>query len=116
MTSGLHSTLYLDQLKEVHLTTLEERRIGGDLIQTWMILHKHDNVKEGTWFTRPVDTAQRETRFSTCNMNLNSTLCNLDIRRNLFSLRVIKRLPGDIKIATSLICFKNMYDKHISSI
>ena len=108
MTSGLHSTLYLDQLKEVHLTTLEERRIGGDLIQTWMILHKHDNVKEGTWFTRPVDTAQRETRFSTCNMNLNSTLCNLDISRNLFSLRVIKRwnsLPVDIKIAISLICF-----------
>ena len=88
------------------------------LIQTWKILHKHDNVKEGTWFTRSVDTAQRETRFSTCNMNLNSKLCNLDIRRNFFSLRVIKRwysLPIVIKNATSLISFKNMYDKHISS-
>ena len=64
MTSGLHSASYLDQLKEVNLTTLEERRIRGDLIQTWKILHKHDNVQEGTWFTRSVDTAQRETRFS----------------------------------------------------
>ena len=76
------------------------------------ILHKH-NVKEGSWFTRSVDTAQRETRFSTCNMNLNSKQCNLDIRRNFFSLRVIKRwnsLPVDIKNATSLISFKNMYD------
>ena len=111
MTSGLHSTLYLDQLKEVNLTTLEERRVRGDLIQTWKILHKHGNEKEGTWFTRSVDTAQRETRFSTCNMNLNLTLCNLDIRRNFFSLRVIKRwnsLPEDIKNVTSLISFKNV--------
>ena len=72
------------------------------------ILHKHDNVKEGSWFTRSVDTDQRET----CNMNLNSKLCNLDVRRNFFSLRVIKRwnsLQVDIKIATSLISFNNMY-------
>jgi len=34
MTSGLHSTSYLDQLKDVNLTTFEERRIRGDLIQT----------------------------------------------------------------------------------
>ena len=118
MTSGFHSTLYLDKLKEVNMTTLEERRIREDLIQTWKILHKHDNVKEGIWFTRSVDTAQRETRFTTCNMNLNSKQCNLDIRKNFFSLRVIKRwnsLPIDIKNATSLISFKNMYDKHISS-
>ena len=39
------------------MTTLEERRVRGDLIQTWKILHKHDNVKEDTWFTRSVDTA-----------------------------------------------------------
>ena len=84
MTAGLQSTSYLDQLKEVNLTTLEERRIRGDLIQTWKILHKHDNVKKCTWFTRSVDTEQRETRFSTCNMNLNSKQCNLDIRRNFF--------------------------------
>ena len=49
------------------------------------ILHKHDNVKEGSWLTRSVDTDQRETKFSTCNMNLNSKQCNLDIRRNFFN-------------------------------
>ena len=100
------------------MTTLEERRIRGDLIQTWKIHHKHDNVKESTWFTRSVDTAQRETRVITCNMNLNSKQCNLDIRKNFFSLRVIKRwnsLPIVITNATSLISFKNMYDKNISS-
>ena len=68
------------------LDHLRRKKSRGDLIQTWKILHKHDDVKEGTWFTRSVDTAQREARFSTCNMNLNSTLCNLDIRRNFFSL------------------------------
>ena len=73
------------QKRVLKMTTLEERRIRGDLIQTWKILHKHDNVKEGTWFTRSVDTAQRETRFTTCNMNLNSKQCNLDIRRNFFN-------------------------------
>ena len=88
ITSGLHSTLYLDQLKEVDFTTLEERRVRGDLIQTWKILHKHDNLKEGTWLTRSVDTAQR--RVSTCNINMNLN-SNLDIRINFFSWRVIKR-------------------------
>ena len=34
MTSGLHSTSYLDKLKEVNLTTLEERRVKRDSIQT----------------------------------------------------------------------------------
>ena len=90
MTAGLQSTSYLDQLKEVNLTTLEERRIRGDLIQTWKILHKHDNVKKCTWFTRSVDTEQRETRFSTCNMYLNSKQCNLDIRRNFFCCELLK--------------------------
>ena len=94
------------------MTTLEERRVRGDLIQTWKILHKHDNVKEGTWFTRSVDTAQRETRFSTCNINLNSKLCNLDVRRNFFGLRVIKRwnsFPVVIKNVTLLIREEEIY-------
>ena len=61
MTLGLDRTLNLDQLKEGKFKTMKEKRVRGDLIQTWKILYKHDNIKAGTWFTRSVDTAQRET-------------------------------------------------------
>ena len=41
---------YQDKLKEVGLTTLEERRDRGDMIQTFRIIQGLDNVEVGTWF------------------------------------------------------------------
>ena len=52
MTSGLYSGTYVERLAKVGLTTLEERRCRGDMIQTWKILYDHDDVREETLFTR----------------------------------------------------------------
>ena len=52
MTAGLKPGTYQDKLKELGLPSLEERRRRGDMIQTWKILHQHDDVCEKTWFTR----------------------------------------------------------------
>ena len=118
MTSGLSSGTYMERLAELDLTTLEERRQRGDMIQTWKILHGHDDVKEETWFTR-------KNRVSTVNTRLNSSPFNLELKRakselrnNSFSIRVVNSwnsLPDLVKGSTTLNSFKNSYDRYLSS-
>ena len=50
MVARLMGRTYDQKLKEVGLTTLEERRNSGDMIQTFMIVHGIDMVEAGTWF------------------------------------------------------------------
>ena len=45
MTSGLSGSTYEEKLREVGLTSLEERRKKGDMIQVWKILHEHESCK-----------------------------------------------------------------------
>ena len=47
MVAGLKGKTYQDKLKEVGLTTLEERRDRGDMIQTFRIIQGLDNVDCG---------------------------------------------------------------------
>ena len=42
MTSGLLGTTYEDKMREVGLTTPENSRKRGDMIQVWKILHGQD--------------------------------------------------------------------------
>ena len=44
--AGLKPGTYQVKLKELGLPSLEERRIRGDMIQTWKILHQHDGFCE----------------------------------------------------------------------
>jgi len=43
MTSGLSGSTYEEKLREVGLTSLENRRKRGDMIQVWKILHGHES-------------------------------------------------------------------------
>jgi len=45
MVSGLRTNTYEERLKEIGLTTLEERRHQTDMIQTYKILHGKDRVE-----------------------------------------------------------------------
>ena len=51
MVAGLKGRTYQDKLREVGLTSLEERRERGDMIQTFRIIQGIDNVEVGTWFS-----------------------------------------------------------------
>ena len=64
MCSGLKGKTYTDRLTEVGLTTLEERRRRGDMIQVWKTLHQHDDMEPSTWFT-PFNVTGAGTRFNT---------------------------------------------------
>ena len=92
MVAGLRSRNYVDKLKEVGLTTLEERRTRGDMIQTFRIIQGVDNVETGTWFTM-ANEREREGATSTRNNRDTTRLVegdnNYKLRRNFFSQRVL---------------------------
>jgi hypothetical protein len=55
MVSGLQGVTYEDKLKELDLTTLEERRHQADMLQVYKILTGKDNVQSESWFRRAGD-------------------------------------------------------------
>ncbi len=52
MISGLKGNSYEERLRELGLTTLEERGHQADMVQTFKILRGFDKVKSDTWFQR----------------------------------------------------------------
>ncbi len=50
MVSGLKGKEYKERLKELGLTTLEERRHQADMLQTFKIVRGIDKVNSENWF------------------------------------------------------------------
>ena len=88
MVAGLRGRNYEQKLREVGLTTLEERRDRGDMIQTFRILNNIDKVEPGTWFSM-ADARDRlgaaHTRHSRDTTRVLEGASNTDVRRNFFS-------------------------------
>ena len=87
MTSGLSSSTYEEKLKEVGLTTLEDRRIRGDMIEVWKILHNQEDVDPSTWFNLATENSERETRMTSDPWNLKAQTFKTEVRKNFFSVR-----------------------------
>ena len=114
MISGLQGKSYEEKLKELGITTLEERRHQSDMVQTYKILHGHDKVKSDTLFVR-ADQSNVQTRNATGPMNLRHQAARLEVRRNFFSQRVVEnwnKVPTNIKVACTVNSFKRGYKKH----
>ena len=84
------------------------------MIQTWKIIQGIDQVDKKTWF-RMVDgeEAAHRTRAAGNLLNIVKPRCNIELRRNFFSVRVVERwngLPSRVKEAKTLDSFKNLYD------
>ena len=61
MISGLRSELYEDRLKELGLTSLEERRHRADMALVHSVMHGRTDISTEDWFER-ADTGIRATR------------------------------------------------------
>ena len=117
MVSNFQARNYKDKLLEAGMTTLEQRRERGDLIHMYRIMTGKDDVKSSTWFQL---MAEREgganTRAAAGHLNVvPANNCNLDVRRNFFSQRVVQSwnsLPDRIKMSLTVNQFKNSLDDY----
>ena len=116
MVAGLKGKTYEQKLKEVGLTTLEERRERGDMIQTFRIIHGIDQVERETWFTMG-NERDREgaamTRNSKDITRIEEGSSKNELRRNYFSQRVPSKwnsLPQTTRQQQSVLGFKAAYD------
>ena len=99
------------------MTTLEQRRERDDLIHMYRIMTGKDDLKSTTWFQLMAETdGGANTRAAAGHLNdLSANNCNLDVRRNFFSQRVVQSwnsLPDRIKMAQTVNMFKKSVDDY----
>ena len=114
MVSGLEGKTYEERLSECGLTTLEDRRMRGDMIEVFKILHGLEDVEKSTWFKMAMEGASYTTRNTGHPLNITKPRCNLDLRKQFFSVRCCdpwNKLPNYVKESTTLNNFKINYDK-----
>jgi hypothetical protein len=107
---SLRDKSYEDRLKILNLTTLETRRLRGDLIEVFKIFNGFDNVDYRTFFTL-CNTSTRGHSFK-----LFKTGCKLDCRKFAFAHRVVNiwnSLDKDVIACDSINGFKNRLDKFL---
>ena len=114
MVINFSGHIYEEKLAEARMTTLEERRHWGDLIQAYRILRGVDDVDPGVWF----DVVQARngamaTRQNRGFMNVERGEGRIDVCKNFWSQRVIdpwNNLPDTAKQAVFFDIFKNSID------
>ena len=110
--SGLSGS-YEDKLKTLHLQSLVDRRLRGDMIQTFKMIKGIDNVESSKFFVSSASCHQHATRLSTivtddgplASTGLKRTASRTNIRANFFSQRVVpywNNLPLLIREAVSV--------------
>ena len=115
MVSGLKGKTYEERLKELNLSSLEDRRKRGDMIQVWKIINKHDNLPANQFFEF-FQEGRQTTRLSANYQNIVKPRFKTGARKYSFSVRVVdawNSLPTSVKSAKTLNSFKSLYDKCI---
>ena len=108
---------YEERLKQLELTTLEERRTRGDAIEVYKYLKGFLDVKKESLFEL-ANVDQPRTRHQQTHLPLIVPRAKLDLRQNSFPVRGAKvwnNLPSVIRESSSINIFKNAYDRHMRS-
>jgi ribonuclease P/MRP protein subunit RPP40 len=109
---------YEEKLEQVGLTTLVDRRLRGDMIQTYKIINQVDRIEVSTFFqmagenhhhaTRQAVTFIPEEGEAVRSLSIVKPRANLEIRKNFYSHRVIDKwnsLPFEVKTAETVNSF-----------
>ena len=115
MLPGMKGLAYEERLRKLNRTTLRSRRVRGDAIECWKIVHgeyfpdacptlplRRDLPGVPALRTHPLDLRTQSQRYTT------------DRRRTFFTQRVVplwNSLPAGAKEAQSINSFKNQIDK-----
>ena len=92
------------------MTTLEKRRLRGDMIETFKIIKGLESIPPSKLF----DSSPNVHNTRGHSLKLNKTRSNLEIRRNFFSQRVVNEwnsLPACAISSSTVIEFKTQIDK-----
>ena len=117
MVSNLQGRTYEARLAEVGMTSLEDRRVRGDMITTYRIMTGKDKVDPGLFFDLVADGQGPRTRGVTGVYNIRAVNDRLEIRRNFFSQRVVNTwnsLPASLKGVGTVLGFKTGYNEWVS--
>ena len=109
LVSSCRDLSYYDRLKYLGLTTLETRRLRGDMIETFKIITGRDNLNIDMFFVLDGNTRTRGHNFK-----LKKPKCRLNIRKFSFGHRVVdewNRLPVGVVNSKSLDQFKMKIDE-----
>ena len=107
---GFRGLTYEERLKRLDMFSLKDRRIRGDLIETYKILKNIDNVSLENFFEL---SSQLTTRNN--GLKLKGQRFNTDLRKNYFNVRVIhfwNKLPASVVHANTIATFKARLDKY----
>ena len=105
---------YEDRLRALGLTTLEDRRLRGDLIEVYKMTHGLNNIDYTQFFTLHPEGQGAVTRGHQLKLSLPHI--RTEKRRNFFSIRVIQHwinLPAAVINSQNLNAFKTNYDNYI---
>ena len=104
---------YTDRLDKLNLTTLERRRIRGDMIEVFKILNGHDIVRAEGFLE--LETGQHTDRTRGHSLKLRKPRHRTYKRNMFFSSRVVdrwNRLPESVVRSHNVNIFKNRLDQH----
>ena len=95
----------------MNLTTLETRRLRGDLIETFKILRKLEGTESSMYFE------MSGTGLRGHSLKLYKEQARLDVRKYFFSQRVVdtwNALPEIVIECTNVNNFKNKLDRYLN--
>ena len=123
MIANVKGETYEERLKDAGLTTLKERRLRGDMIETYKTMKGMNRVERSKWFDVMKEEEMRHTRGNATvtgdkqmiskKENIKEKKLNKETRRNFFTVRVAKpwnSLPEEVKEVTTVNAFKNRLD------
>ena len=106
---------YEQRLAFLGLTTLEERRVRGDLIEVFKIMHGYDDLRREKFFILESEIHTHHTRGH--NLKIASKRSRTENRRRNFDIRTIDKwnqLPENIVYSNNISSFKIAYDNWIN--
>ena len=114
MIQGLEHLCYKDRLRELGLSSLEKRRLQGDLVAAFQYLKGDYSKDGGNLYSKACCDRTRGNGFK-----LKEGRFRLDIRKKVCTMRVVKhwhRLPREVVDAPSLETFKVRLDGALSNL
>lgn len=115
MVASLKDKPYEERLQELGLTTLEDRRKRGDLIETYKVLSGHYNVPN----IKDLYISSQNVRLRGHSKKLVKPPCASNPRKHFLPNRVVNvwnSIPETVVSAPSVNSFKNRLDTHFRTL